>query len=80
MSSYSRACKYCGRRINLRQMPHGQWVPFEGDQQHVCHEPPLTRAAPPAKPRTPATAAHPALPGWGERPMGSPVARQLHPD
>ena len=59
MSSYSRACKYCGRRINLRQMPHGQWVPFEGDQQHVCDEPPPTRAAPPVTPRTPATAAHP---------------------
>lgn len=62
MSSYSRPCKFCGRRINLRQMPHGQWVPFEGDQQHVCDEPPPPKVAPPTKPRTPTPAPPPAEP------------------
>lgn len=37
MASYSRSCKKCGIRINLRQMPSGQWVAFEGyDVQHKC--------------------------------------------
>ena len=40
MASYSRSCKKCGRRINLRQMPGGQWVAFEGfDTIHTCHSP-----------------------------------------
>jgi len=35
--SYSRRCKYCGKWINLRKMPHGQWVAFEGlDTIHEC--------------------------------------------
>lgn len=38
MASYSRNCKRCGRRINLRQMPGGQWVAFEGyDSPHDCN-------------------------------------------
>lgn len=60
MSSYTRPCRHCGRRINLRQMPHGQWVAFEGDQQHVCDEPAPPKAPPPARPRTPPPAATPA--------------------
>lgn len=37
MGSYSRACKKCGQRINLRKMPGGQWVAFEGyDSIHKC--------------------------------------------
>lgn len=40
MASYSRSCKKCGRRINLRQMPGGQWVAFEGfDTIHACQSP-----------------------------------------
>lgn len=40
-SSYSRNCRNCGRRIQLRQMPAGQWVAFEGyDTQHDCKRPP----------------------------------------
>ena len=36
--SYTRDCRYCGRRIQLRQMPGGQWVPFEGfDMPHKCN-------------------------------------------
>jgi hypothetical protein len=63
MSSYSRACRNCGRRINIRLMPHGQWVSFEGDQQHVCDDPPPKRTAPPVvKSRTPTPAEPPAAP------------------
>jgi hypothetical protein len=62
MSNYSRACKDCGRWINIRQMPHGQWVPFEGDQQHVCDKPPPKKSTPPLKPRTPAPIEPPATP------------------
>lgn len=39
--SYRRRCKYCGRWIQLRQMPHGQWVAFEGyDTVHDCEKQP----------------------------------------
>jgi hypothetical protein len=82
MSSYSRACKYCGRRINLRQMPHGQWVPFEGDRQHVCDEPPPPKAAPPVKPRTRPPAAPPAdpfKPLYPKVPQDSPPSPQPAP-
>jgi hypothetical protein len=35
--SYRRRCKYCGKWIQIRQMPHGQWVAFEGyDTVHNC--------------------------------------------
>jgi hypothetical protein len=35
--SYRRRCKYCGEWIQLRQMPHGQWVPFDDyDTVHKC--------------------------------------------
>lgn len=38
MASYSRNCNRCGKRINLRQMPGGQWVAFEGyDSPHDCN-------------------------------------------
>lgn len=42
MPSYHRRCKWCGRLIQLRQMPDGQWVAFEGyDTVHSCNaEPP----------------------------------------
>ena len=42
--SYSRNCRYCGRRIQLRKMPHGKWVAFEGwDTPHNCSSvPPKT--------------------------------------
>lgn len=37
MASKSRPCKFCGTRINFRQMPHGRYVAFEGyDTPHVC--------------------------------------------
>lgn len=35
-SSYTRPCKYCNRTIQLRNMPAGQWVAFEGDEVHKC--------------------------------------------
>ena len=42
--SYNRKCKFCGRQIQMRRMPHGQWVPFEGyDKVHDCKEPPQRR-------------------------------------
>lgn len=42
--SYHRHCKYCGRWIQLRKMPHGQWVAFEGyDQVHDCQKSPSER-------------------------------------
>jgi hypothetical protein len=50
MSNYSRTCKDCGRWINLRQMPHGQWEAFEGDQAHNCDKVPAGKVAPSAKP------------------------------
>lgn len=41
MKSYFRKCKHCGRRIQMRQMPAGQWVAFEGyDTPHDCNSPP----------------------------------------
>jgi len=44
-SSYSRRCKYCSRRISMRQMPAGHWVAFEGDGVHDCKRPSPQRAA-----------------------------------
>lgn len=38
--SYYRSCRTCGRRIQLRKMPAGQWVAYEGfDQIHDCDVP-----------------------------------------
>lgn len=35
--AYRRPCRSCGKPINLRRMPGGQWVPFEGyDTPHKC--------------------------------------------
>src|SRR5437660_1652999 len=43
MPSSYRNCKYCGRPIQLRRMPHGQWVAFEGyDTVHRCDNPPAS--------------------------------------
>lgn len=40
MPSYHRKCKHCGSTIQMRQMPHGQWVAFEGyDTLHDCSKP-----------------------------------------
>jgi hypothetical protein len=34
--AYSRTCRNCGEPINMRKMPHGQWVAFEGyDTPHA---------------------------------------------
>ncbi len=35
-SAYTRPCKHCGRKIQLRNMPAGQWVAFEGEYPHKC--------------------------------------------
>jgi hypothetical protein len=43
-------------------MPHGQWVAFEGDQQHKCDERPTGRATPSAKPNNLRPAETPAEP------------------
>ena len=41
MKSYYRKCKSCSRNIQLRQMPAGQWVAFEGyDKPHDCSRAP----------------------------------------
>ncbi len=38
-SSYFTACKWCGERIHIREMPHGQWVAFGGSRLvHKCPE------------------------------------------
>lgn len=85
MSSYTRPCRHCGRRINLRQMPHGQWVAFEGDQQHVCNEPAPPKAAPPARPRTPPAPAptpapfEPLYPKVPQEPAPSPQPAPTRP-
>lgn len=35
--SYNRRCKYCGQWIQMRNMPQGQWVAFDGyDTVHKC--------------------------------------------
>ena len=45
--SYSRNCKWCGRRIHMRKMPAGQWVAFEGyDTVHDCEERPSRLSTP----------------------------------
>jgi hypothetical protein len=45
--SYYRNCRSCGRRIQMRKMPHGQWVAFEGyDHQHDCKVPPSVGRVP----------------------------------
>jgi hypothetical protein len=36
---YYRECEFCGRPIIMREMPNGQWLPFErGGEQHFCIE------------------------------------------
>jgi hypothetical protein len=48
--SYRRKCKRCGRFIQLRRMPAGQWVAFEGyDTPHDCNTPPKNRTELPIK-------------------------------
>ncbi len=40
--NYKRRCKHCGKWIQLRLMPHGQWVAFEGyDTPHECIKQPI---------------------------------------
>lgn len=40
-SSYYKDCRTCGRRIQMRRMPAGQWVAFEGyDNVHRCNSRP----------------------------------------
>lgn len=35
--SYKRRCVYCGEWIQMRQMPQGQWVPFDDfNTVHKC--------------------------------------------
>ncbi len=36
--SYTRPCNKCGQRISMREMPHGQWVPFDVSTEvpHIC--------------------------------------------
>jgi len=47
-SSYRRRCKKCGRWIQLRKMPKGQWVAFEGyDTPHDCNSPPPEKSTKP---------------------------------
>ena len=49
-NSYIRPCRKCGRRISMRQMPHGQWVAFENNEVRDCSEPPKVKVVkPPAR-------------------------------
>ena len=85
MANYNRNCKHCGRRINMRQMPHGQWVPFEADEPHDCDKRPAGRAAPPVKPNNPRpaeTTAEPFTPLYpkvAESPAPGPNAIRPQP-
>jgi len=81
MSNYSRNCRDCGRRINLREMPHGQWVAFEGDRQHKCDEPASDKVGPVRvnrpRPAEPATEPFkPLYPKISEIPISDPVRSQ----
>jgi hypothetical protein len=51
-NSYTRPCRSCGRRISMRQMPHGQWVAFENGEAHHCSEPPKVEVVRPAPRQT----------------------------
>jgi hypothetical protein len=31
-----RRCKYCNTPITMRQMPNGDWLPFQGNKRHYC--------------------------------------------
>ncbi len=56
-SSYYRTCRWCGRRIQMREMQAGQWVAFEGyDRLHKCSKPSSAIAPPLAKRSTEASA------------------------
>jgi HJR/Mrr/RecB family endonuclease len=36
-TSYERPCHYCGRRIEMRLMPNGRWMPFDhAEFRHDC--------------------------------------------
>src|SRR6266849_4032111 len=35
-SSYFRVCRSCEARIQMREMPNGNWLAFEGRSQHRC--------------------------------------------
>lgn len=57
-SSYYRSCKYCGRRIQLRKMPAGNWLAFEGyDHVHDCRNAPVKDDKSKVYPYSPATGA-----------------------
>src|SRR5215203_453901 len=46
--AYYRECPHCGRRIQMRKMPSGQWVAFEGyDLVHDCQRQAMQK--PPAR-------------------------------
>jgi hypothetical protein len=62
MANYSRNCRHCGRKINMRQMPHGQWVPFEADEPHNCDKRPAERAVSPLRPSIPRPTEKPEQP------------------
>ena len=50
MAAYHRKCSKCGRLIQMRQMPQGQWVAFEGyDTPHDCHKTPTKSAIRPTQ-------------------------------
>ena len=39
MASYFRDCRFCGRRIQMREMGPRRWVPFEHGKVHACSSP-----------------------------------------
>ena len=50
-NSYTRPCRSCGRRMSMRQMPHGQWVAFENNEAHDCSQPPMVEVIRPTPQR-----------------------------
>lgn len=55
VATKSRPCKYCGVRINFREMRQGQWVAFEGyEKLHKCDKTGKKKSAA-AKSFTPST-------------------------
>src|SRR5262249_24080669 len=76
-SSYYRVCRACGARIQMREMPDGSWLAFDGRRRHACPSPPPPHISPTA-PNSPngASARWPWLTRWIGR-IGSAIGFSL---
>jgi hypothetical protein len=75
MANYRRRCRRCRKWIQLRQMPAGQWVAFDGyDTVHECRPDTVkshSSAMPPSRERQPApfgSATPPSAPSTYQQP------------